>query len=43
LVCTAWHARQFFDFARAAASCANALVDATAATATNNIKERFIS
>jgi hypothetical protein len=34
---------QFFAFARAAASCANAPVEARAETATNNIMERFIS
>jgi hypothetical protein len=33
---------QFFDFARAAASCANALVDAKADSAASNIRDRFI-
>jgi hypothetical protein len=33
---------QFFDFARAAASCANALVDARADSAAINIRDRFI-
>jgi hypothetical protein len=34
---------QFFAFARAAASCAKAPVDARAETAANNINERFIT